>query len=225
MSRYSEISQFRKSFDVVTNWVHYPIATYLCALLSFTGISPNQITSLAIIFELSAIYFILTSFESNMILIVVLLQLGWIFDLMDGMMARYKKMGFYHPDNPSNKGYYLDAVSDHILKFMIIGAFGYQLSRSHELGWEIGMLALIIHGITQTEHTLRGMINKQKNGNQDSGKVSDLTGQLALLMNNVYLFYLVFIPMNRIDILLIFFAGVELLLLVKRTISFWINEP
>jgi phosphatidylglycerophosphate synthase len=225
MSRYSEISQFRKSFDVVTNWVHYPIATYLCALLSFTGISPNQITSLAIIFELSAIYFILTSFESNMILIVVLLQLGWIFDLMDGMMARYKKMGFYHPDNPSNKGYYLDAVSDHILKFMIIGALGYQLSRSHELGWEIGMLALIIHGITQTEHTLRGMINKQKNGNQDSGKVSDLTGQLALLMNNVYLFYLVFIPMNRIDILLISFAGFELLLLVKRTISFWINEP
>ncbi len=225
MSRYSEISQFRKSFDVVTNWVHYPIATYLCALLSFTGISPNQITSLAIIFELSAIYFILTSFESNMILIVVLLQLGWIFDLMDGMLARFKKMGFYHPDNPSNKGYYLDAVSDHILKFMIIGALGYQLSRSHELGWEIVMLALIIHGITQTGHTLRGMINKQKNGNQDSGKVSDLTGQLALLMNNVYLFYLVFIPMNRIDILLISFAGFELLLLVKRTISFWINEP
>jgi phosphatidylglycerophosphate synthase len=160
-----------------------------------------------------------------MILIVVLLQLGWIFDLMDGMMARYKKMGFYHPDNPSNKGYYLDAVSDHILKFMIIGAFGYQLSRSHELGWEIGMLALIIHGITQTEHTLRGMISKQKNGNQGSSKVRDLTGQLALLMNNIYLFYLVFIPMNRIDILLIFFAGVELLLLVKRTISFWINEP
>lgn len=225
MSRYAEISRLRKPFDVVTNWVHYPIATYLCALLSFTGISPNQITSLAIISELSAIYFILTSFESNMVLIVALLQLGWIFDLMDGMMARYKKMGFYHPDNPSNKGYYLDAVSDHILKFMIIGALGYQLSRSHELGWEIGMLALIIHGITQTEHTLRGMISKQKNGNQDSSKVSDLTGQLALLMNNIYLFYLVFIPMNRIDILLISFAGVELLLLVKRTISFWINEP
>lgn len=225
MSRYAEISRLRKPFDVVTNWVHYPIATYLCALLSFTGISPNQITSLAIISELSAIYFILTSFDSNMILIVALLQLGWIFDLMDGMMARYKKMGFYHPDNPSNKGYYLDAVSDHILKFMIIGALGYQLSRSHELGWEIGMLALIIHGITQTEHTLRGMISKQKNGNKDSIKVSDLTGQLALLMNNIYLFYLVFIPMNRIDILLISFAGVELLLLVKRTISFWINEP
>ena len=225
MSRYSEISQFRKSFDVVTNWVHYPIATYLCALLSFTGISPNQITSLAIIFELSAIYFILTSFESNMILIVVLLQLGWIFDLMDGMLARFKKMGFYHPDNPSNKGYYLDAVSDHVLKFIIIGALGYQLSRSHEFGWEIGMLVLIIHGITQTEHTLRAMISKQKSGNQDSNNMSSLTGQMALLMNNIYLFYLVFIPMNRIDLLLISFAAFELLLLVKRMIAFWINEP
>ncbi|MDP7527025.1 MAG: CDP-alcohol phosphatidyltransferase family protein [Candidatus Marinimicrobia bacterium] len=92
MSRYSEISQFRKSFDFITNRIHYPIATYYCALISFTKIMPNQITLLAIISELSAIYFILTSFESNMIIIVILLQLGWIFDLMDGMMARFKKI-------------------------------------------------------------------------------------------------------------------------------------
>ncbi|MBT3961420.1 MAG: CDP-alcohol phosphatidyltransferase family protein [Candidatus Marinimicrobia bacterium] len=225
MSRYIEISRLRKPFDVVTNWVHYPIATYLCTLLSFTGITPNQITFLAIISEMSAVFFILTDFESNLILIVALLQFGWIFDLMDGMMARFKKMGFYHPEKPSLKGYYLDAVSDHVLKFIIIGALGYQLSRSHEFGWEIGMLVLIIHGITQTEHTLRAMISKQKSGNQDSNNMSSLTGQMALLMNNIYLFYLVFIPMNRIDLLLISFAAFELLLLVKRMIAFWINEP
>jgi phosphatidylglycerophosphate synthase len=193
--------------------------------LSFTGITPNQITFLAIISEMSAVFFILNDFESNLILIVALLQFGWIFDLMDGMMARFKKMGFYHPEKPSLKGYYLDAVSDHVLKFIIIGALGYQLSRSHEFGWEIGMLVLIIHGITQTEHTLRAMISKQKSGNQDSNNMSSLTGQMALLMNNIYLFYLVFIPMNRIDLLLISFAAFELLLLVKRMIAFWINEP
>jgi len=86
-------------------------------------------------------------------------------------------------------------------------------------------LVLIIHGITQTEHTLRAMISKQKSGNQDSNNMSSLTGQMALLMNNIYLFYLVFIPMNRIDLLLISFAAFELLLLVKRMIAFWINEP
>ena len=122
MSRYTEISQFRKPFDIITNWVHYPIASYLCASLSYLAITPNQITLLAILSELSATYFILTGFESNMILIVILLQLGWLFDLMDGLMARYKKMGYYHPENPSNKGYYLDAVSDHILKFIILGS-------------------------------------------------------------------------------------------------------
>ena len=103
MSRYAEISQFRKPFDIVTNMVYYPIASYLCALLSYSSITPNQITLLAIISELSATYFIITEFESNQILIVVLLQFGWLFDLMDGMMARYKKMGFYHPQNPSIK--------------------------------------------------------------------------------------------------------------------------
>ena len=29
MSRYRDIIKFRKSFDLVTNWVHYPIAGFL----------------------------------------------------------------------------------------------------------------------------------------------------------------------------------------------------
>jgi len=149
---------------------------------------------------------------------------GSILDLMDGMMARFKKLGYYHPTQPSNKGYYLDAVSDHILKFIIIGALGYRLSHAHEFGWQIGMLALIVHGITQTEHTLRGMIARN-NGKPSHQIKRGITDHIALLLNNIYLFYLVFIPLNRIDLLLITFACVELLLLVKRMISFWINEP
>ena len=223
MSRYREIRQFRKSFDVVTNWIHYPIATYFCALLSYTPITPNMITLLAILSELGAIYLIINDFSNYLILIVILLQLGWILDLMDGMMARFKRIGFYHPERPSYKGYYLDAVSDHVLKFMIIGGLGYQLSKTHEYGWEIGMLALIIHAITQTEHTLRKLITKSAQNTQLSidRKLKD---HIALLMNNIYLFYLVFIPMNRVDLLLIIFTGVGLLLFLKRVVYFWINE-
>ena len=86
MSRYRDIIKFRKSFDLVTNWVHYPIAGFLCTLLSFTSITPNQITFLAALSEIGAVFLILTDFESTRIWIVVLLQLGWILDLMDGMM-------------------------------------------------------------------------------------------------------------------------------------------
>ena len=223
MSRYKELSQYRKQFDIFTNWIYYPIATFFCSILSYTSISPNSITFLAISFELTAFYLILTNFTQLAILIVLLLQFGWIFDLMDGMLARFKKMGYYHPTEPSNKGYYLDAVSDHILKFMIIAALGYELSKNHEFGWEIGMAALVIHAITQTEHTLRTLIKKRLN--KPNSKNNNISTHVALVMNNIYLFYLIFIPMNRLDLLLIFFAGFEILLLLKRIILFWINEP
>ena len=225
MSRYTEISQFRKPFDIITNWVHYPIASYLCALLSYSAITPNQITLLAILSELSATYFIIIGFESNLILIVILLQLGWLFDLMDGMMARYKKMGFYHPINPSNKGYYLDAVSDHILKFMILGALTYQFSLQNESGWLIGIIVIMIHGITQTEHTLSKMISKPRIILKHEEKsMRTIADHIALIMNNIYLFYLVFILINRIDLLLVTFAMAELILLIKRVFQFWKSE-
>ena len=222
MNRYKELSQYRKQFDIFTNWIYYPIATFLCSILSYTSISPNSITFLAISFELIAFYLILINFTQFAIFIVLLLQFGWIFDLMDGMMARFKKVGYYHPTNPSNKGYYLDAVSDHILKFMIIAALGYELSKNHEFGWEIGMLALLIHAITQTEHTLRNLIKK---GSTQHKNNNNFFTHITLAINNIYLFYLIFIPMNRIDLLLIFFAVFELLLLLKRIIFFCINEP
>ena len=226
MSRYTDISQFRKSFDIITNWMYYPIASYICASLSYSSITPNQITLLAILSELSATYFIITGFESNIILIVILLQLGWLFDLMDGLMARYKKMGYYHPENPSNKGYYLDAVSDHILKFMILGALTYQLSIQNESGWLIGLIAIIIHGITQTEHTLRKMILKSRTkSDQGSKSKRTIVDHIALMMNNIYLFYLVFITINRVDLLLLTFAGAELILFIKRVFQFWQLEP
>ena len=226
MSRYTEISQFRKSFDIITNWAYYPIASYLCALFSFTAITPNQITFLAILSELSAIYFIITGFESHLIIIVILLQLGWVFDLMDGMMARYKKLGIYHPTNPSIKGYYLDAISDHALKFMILGALTYQFSLQNESGWLIGLITIIIHGITQTEHTLRKLILKSRTKlGQEPKSQPTIAEHIILIMNNIYLFYLVFILINRIDILLVTFAGAELILLIKRVFQFWQSKP
>lgn len=224
MNRFKDISKYRKSFDIVTNSIHYPIASYICTILSYTKITPNGITSLAILAELLAIYLIMFDFVNYAIPIVILLQFGWIFDLMDGMMARYKKIGYYDSVKSSNKGYYLDAVSDHVLKFVIIGALGYELSKNHEFGWEIAILSLIIHGIVQTEHTLRKMITNVQDHTHQTIPKNDFINHIVLLMNNIYLFYLIFIPINRIDLLLIIFVGFETILLFKRIILFWISE-
>ena len=219
MSRYLEISQFRKSFDVVTNWVYYPIASYLCALFSFTAITPNVITIIAILFELAAVSLILYDFHIYKIMITILLQFGYIFDLIDGMLARYNKTGYYDPKRPSLKGYYLDSVSDHVLRFIIFGSLVYIYVLKFSNGWLLGLIFIIIHGILQTEHTLRLLILKHKRENGRKNNIS-LIGQVALLHNNVYLFYLIFIPLNRLDLFFIIYIVGGVLLVFKRIFQF-----
>ena len=225
MSRYQDIIKFRKSFDLVTNWVHYPIAGFLCTLLSFTSITPNQITFLAILSEIGAVYFILTDFESTRIWIVVLLQLGWILDLMDGMMARYKKIGYYHPTNPTLKGYYWDSVSDHALRLLVLTSLGYYLTQQNQNWVILAFLGISIHAITQVEHILRDFILKNADENKSgNGNSNSLINHFVLLINNIYLYYFIFILWNRIELLFIFFPAFQFMLLIKRFFQFSFSD-
>lgn len=225
MSRYRGIIKFRKSFDLVTNWVHYPIAGFLCTLLSFTSITPNQITFLAILSEIGAVYFILTDFESTRIWIVVLLQLGWILDLMDGMMARYKKIGYYHPTNPTLKGYYWDSVSDHALRLLVLTSLGYYLTQQNQNWVILAFLGISIHAITQVEHILRDFILKNADENKSgNGNSNSLINHFVLLINNIYLYYFIFILWNRIELLFIFLPAFQFMLLIKRFFQFSFSD-
>mgnify|MGYP001424161282 FL=1 len=225
MSRYGDIIKFRKSFDLVTNWVHYPIAGFLCTLLSFTSITPNQITFLAILSEIGAVYFILTDFESTRIWIVVLLQLGWILDLMDGMMARYKKIGYYHPTNPTLKGYYWDSVSDHALRLLVLTSLGYYLTQQNQNWVILAFLGISIHAITQVEHILRDFILKNADENKSgNGNSNSLINHFVLLINNIYLYYFIFILWNRIELLFIFLPTFQFMLLIKRFFQFSFSD-
>ena len=225
MSRYQDIIKFRKSFDLVTNWVHYPIAGFLCTLLSFTSITPNQITFLAILSEIGAVYFILTDFESTRIWIVALLQLGWILDLMDGMMARYKKIGYYHPTNPTLKGYYWDSVSDHALRLLVLTSLGYYLTQQNQNWVILAFLGISIHAITQVEHILRDFILKNADENKSgNGNSNSLINHFVLLINNIYLYYFIFILLNRIELLFIFLPALQFILLIKRFIQFSFSD-
>lgn len=225
MSRYRDIIKFRKSFDLVTNWVHYPIAGFLCTLLSFTSITPNQITFLAVLSEIGAVYFILTDFESTRIWIVVLLQLGWILDLMDGMMARYKKIGYYHPTNPTLKGYYWDSVSDHALRLLVLTSLGYYLTQQNQNWVILAFLGISIHAITQVEHILRDFILKNADENKSgNGNSNSLINHFVLLINNIYLYYFIFILWNRIELLFIFLPAFQFMLLIKRFFQFSFSD-
>ncbi len=225
IKRYKEISVYRKNFDIVTNNIHYPIANFLSALISFSRITPNMVTVASILSELGAIWLILVNLIEYRIIIVVLLQLGWIFDLMDGLLARYKKLGYYHPINPTLKGYYWDSVSDHILRLLVLTVLGFYLAQQKQNGIIFAFAGISIHAITQLEHFIRGFILKGYNKPELlKHRSKGFKNEIVLLFNNIYLFYFVFILWNRIDLLFIVLPTVQILLLFKRFLQFSFSE-
>ena len=217
--QYKEISIYRKKLDIITNNIHYPIATILCVIISSTSITPNMITLIAIISELFGIWLIYTDLVEYSVIIVILLQFGWICDLMDGMLARYKQLGYYHPNKPSLKGYYWDSVSDHILRLLVLTFLGFHLVQQNEYGVYFALIGISIHAITQIEHILRDYILK---GIKTSIPLynNEMVDQIILLSNNIYIFYFIFILINRIDLLFILFPIIQITLLIKRIIQF-----
>ena len=217
--QYKEISIYRKKLDIITNNIHYPIATILCVIISSTSITPNMITLIAIISELFGIWLIYTDLVEYSVIIVILLQFGWICDLMDGMLARYKQLGYYHPNKPSLKGSYWDSVSDHILRLLVLTFLGFHLVQQNEYGVYFALIGISIHAITQIEHILRDYILK---GIKTSIPLdnNEMVDQIILLSNNIYIFYFIFILINRIDLLFIVFPIIQITLLVKRFIQF-----
>ena len=225
MNRYKELTQFRKSFDIITNKFHYPIATYICTLISFTAVTPNIVTLISILLELIAIILILYDFYNFKLIIAVLLQFGYIFDLTDGMLARYKKMGSYNSVSPSFIGKYLDSVSDHVLRYIIFACLVYTYTLNNNNNFLLGLIFIVTHSILQTEHFLRELIQQREVITKSRKKIINNSNiflrQMALFHNNIYLFYIVFIPLNRLDLFFQFYILGSIILLFKRGYNFF----
>ena len=228
--RLSEISPYKKTtLDIVTLNFYYFFALRLVTILSFTSITPNQITIIGALFEISAAVLIISPYYHSLLwLIVLLLQVKWIFDLSDGVLARYKKLNYYHTTSPTSKGWFLDAILDQTLRFIIIGTLAYRLQIDLGYGWQLGIIALVIHASTMFEDTMEKVIilDKKLRDKIWSKPLSPRRGimqEVALIANRIHIYFLIFLPFNRIDILLVLYAMVELILFLKRSLKFMIS--
>ena len=103
---------------------------------------------------------------------------------------------------------------------MIVLTFlGLHLVQQNEYGVYFALTGIVIHAITQVDHVLRDYILK---GIKTSVPVKNngIVDQIIMLPNNIYIFYFIFILINRIDLLFIVFPIIQLTLLVKRIIQF-----
>ncbi|MBP8806896.1 MAG: CDP-alcohol phosphatidyltransferase family protein [Kofleriaceae bacterium] len=107
---------------------------WLCA--DWRWVTPNRCTTVGNLAKLGAAALILT--PDHWVAAAVLLQVGVLFDHMDGTLARYRRAF-------TKLGSFYDKVSDMITWAAIMGAAGWQVARAEG---EPGYLVLALAGVT-----------------------------------------------------------------------------
>ena len=120
----------RKKHDQLFNvWVMRPLAAGAVVILAKTPITPNQVTLLnLLVFVVAAGIWVAWPTQAGAIVGVVVLELSYLLDCADGMLARHKKIA-------SKEGHLFDFFTDELKAVLLAGAIGVRL-------WETGGLGI-----------------------------------------------------------------------------------
>jgi phosphatidylglycerophosphate synthase len=120
-----------------------PLAAVFVATIHRTRITPNQITlfSLFVAITGSAIFALFPTFNGGLLAVLVL-ELAYLFDCADGMLARYKKLA-------SPTGHLFDFFVDEQKAVLLVAVIGLHLHRKGGIGidgtrWAAGSTGFLI---------------------------------------------------------------------------------
>ena len=123
----------RKRHDQVFNvYVMRPLAAGAVNLLQGTSVTPNQLTllSLSIFIVAGAILVMLPGYVGGVIGLLFL-ELSYLFDCADGMLARHKKLA-------SKEGHLFDFFTDELKATLLTGALALRLYGGGGYGIDLG---------------------------------------------------------------------------------------
>lgn len=137
----------RKKHDLLFNvYFMRPIAAAVVGVLAHTRVTPNQITilNLALFVLASALFVVLPDYRGGLIAVGVL-ELSYLFDCVDGMLARHKKIA-------SKEGHLFDFFTDESKALLLASALPIRLWRTGGLGvdlqeWPAGAPGFLFAGI------------------------------------------------------------------------------
>jgi phosphatidylglycerophosphate synthase len=114
----------RKRHDQLFNvYVMRPLAAGVVTLVQNTGVTPNQLTLVALgIFVIGAILLVALDGYLGGVIAVLTLELSYLFDCADGMLARHKRLA-------SQEGHLFDFFTDELKATLLVGALALRLYR------------------------------------------------------------------------------------------------
>lgn len=137
----------RKKHDQLFNvYFMRPLAAGVVALLAPTRVTPNQLTILNLfIFVVATGLLALQDSPMGGLIAIGVLELSYLFDCADGMLARHKKLA-------SKEGHLFDFFTDESKAVLLVGALALRLYRTGGLGldatvWAKGDPRFLVAGI------------------------------------------------------------------------------
>ena len=137
----------RKKHDQLFNtYLMRPIAAVVVAAVAPLPVTPNQLTLLSLgIFAVAALLFVALPTFTGGLLATLVLELSYLLDCADGMLARYKKIA-------SKTGHLFDFFTDELKATLLAGALALRLYREGGAGidgarWPAESPSFLIAGI------------------------------------------------------------------------------
>jgi phosphatidylglycerophosphate synthase len=137
----------RKKHDQLFNtFIMRPIAAAVVAAVAPLPVTPNQLTLLSLgIFTIAAAIFVALPTDAGGIAAVFVLELSYLFDCADGMLARHKNIA-------SKTGHLFDFFTDELKATLLVGALAVRLFQQGGYGvdgtvWPEGSAAFLIAGV------------------------------------------------------------------------------
>jgi phosphatidylglycerophosphate synthase len=139
----------RKRHDLLFN--HYfmrPIAAVAVVLFARTRITPNQLTIANLAIHLGACALLIADpTDRGGLLAILVLEVGYMLDCADGMLARHKKLA-------SVEGHLFDFFTDEIKSLLLVAALGirtfYTGSDVGVWSWDAGTVEILFATIVGT---------------------------------------------------------------------------
>jgi len=187
----------------------FKFSSILISLIQNTRIMPNHLTLMSLSVAIAACLLIAFGNYPVLVAAAILLQIAWILDLADGLLARYKRI--FSPFGP-----WLDSTSDRIKEFLIILSLSYRYSQVSNKALFFGLYSLflifIYHGQEKLKLPFTAPESKEDIKNKEGKTVKKLNiirDKFKLIpfgIGEQYFLFSLFLVFNRIDLFFYFFT-------------------